>query len=100
METEKKGLKPWAANLIVFGLELLEIAIYFLLCGKAFKNIMSGNFSGAFDDVIGAIWFINISALAIAFAVFFIKPLRTSLNLGIAWWNIIWVASNIYAIYG
>lgn len=99
METEKTGLKPWAANLIVFGLELIQVAIYFALAGKAFKSALSGNISGAFSDVIGAMWFINISALAISFAIFFIKPLRTSFNKGIAWWNIIWVAGNLYGMY-
>ncbi|MFZ9587723.1 MAG: hypothetical protein ACO29U_08995 [Crocinitomicaceae bacterium] len=99
MENEKSGMKPWVANLIVFGLEVCEILIYFALAGRAFRDAMKGDISGAFNDVIGAMWFLNISALAIAFAVFFIKPLRTKLNLGIAWWNIIWVAGNLYMMY-
>lgn len=93
-------LKPWQANLIVFGLELLQIIIYVAIAGKAFKNGMKGNLGGMFDDVIAAIWFLNLSALAIAAAVFYFKPLRTKNNLYIAWWNVIWVVSNLYFIYG
>ena len=99
MNTEKKGLRPWQANLIVFGLELIEIFIYLKLAGRAIGDALRGDLSGAFHDVVGAVWFINISALVIAFAIFFIKPLRTPMNKWIAWWNIIWVAGNIYMIY-
>jgi len=96
---EKKGMKPWVANLIVFVLELIEIVIYFALAGKAIKKAFKGDFAGAFEGVAGAIWFINISALLIALAIFLIKPLRTKTNKWIAWWNIFWVAGNIYMIY-
>lgn len=95
-----KELKPWQANLIVFGLELLELIIYFAFAGKAFKNALSGNVSGAFDNVVTAVWFINISALAIAISIFYFKPLRTKMNLYVAYTNLFWVASNIYFIYG
>lgn len=92
-------MKPWQANLLVFFLELLQLIIYFAIAGSAFKNVTSGNFSGAFNDVRAAIWFLNLSALAISFAIFFVKPLRTRFNVRIAWWNIIWVAGNIYMLY-
>ena len=96
----KSGLKPWIANLIVFGLELVQIFLYFAIAGKAMKNIFKGDIAGAFDNIVGAMWFLNISALTIAFLILFIKPLRTSMNKGIAYWNFIWVALNIYSIYG
>jgi hypothetical protein len=98
--TEKKSLKTWQANLIVFGLELIEIVLYFALAGKGLKKIMHGDIAGAFDGIAAAIWFLNISALAIAFLILFVKPLRTKMNKGIAYWNIIWVCLNIYSIYG
>ena len=101
MENEvKSGLKPWMANLIVFVLELIEITLYFAIAGKAVGKILKGDISGAFDNIIGAMWFINISALLIAFLILFVKPLRTPMNKGIAYWNFIWVALNIYSIYG
>lgn len=101
MENEvKSGLKPWMANLIVFVLELIEIILYFAIAGQAVGNILKGDISGAFDNIVGAIWFVNISALAIAFLILFVKPLRTPMNKGIAYWNFIWVALNIYSIYG
>ena len=101
MENEvKSGLKPWMANLIVFVLELIEIILYFAIAGEAVGKILKGDISGAFDNIVGAIWFVNISALAIAFLILFVKPLRTSMNKGIAYWNFIWVAMNIYSIYG
>jgi hypothetical protein len=101
MENEaKSGLKPWMANLIVFGLELIEIFIYFAIAGKAIGKMLKGDIGGAFDNIIGAIWFVNISALAISFLILFVKPLRTRMNKGIAYWNFIWVAMNIYSIYG
>ena len=96
----KSGLKPWKANLIVFVLELIEIILYFAIAGKAVGKILKGDISGAFDNIIGAIWFINLSALLIAFLILFVKPLRTPMNKGIAYWNFIWVALNIYSIYG
>ena len=96
----KSGLKPWKANLIVFVLELIEIILYFAIAGKAVGKILKGDISGAFDNIIGAMWFINISALLIAFLILFVKPLRTPMNKGIAYWNFIWVALNIYSIYG
>jgi hypothetical protein len=95
----KSGLKPWMANLIVFGLELIEILLYFAIAGKAIKKILKGDIAGAFDNIVGAMWFLNISALAIAFLILFIKPLRTPMNKGIAFWNFIWVAMNIYSMY-
>lgn len=98
--TEKKSLKPWQANLIVFGLELIQIVLYFVLAGKGIKKILSGDIAGAFDSITGAIWFLNISALAIACLILFVKPFRTKMNKGIAYWNIIWVCLNIYSIYG
>jgi hypothetical protein len=101
MENEvKSGLKPWMANLIVFVLELIEIILYFAIAGEAVGKILKGDISGAFDNIVGAIWFVNISALAIAFLILFVKPLRTPMNKGIAYWNFIWVAMNIYSIYG
>ena len=101
MEKEtKSGLKPWVANLIVFGLELIEIFLYFAIAGKAMKQILKGDIGGAFDNIIGAMWFLNISALVIAFLILFIKPLRTPMNKGIAFWNFIWVAVNMYSMYG
>ena len=100
MENEtKSGLKPWMANLIVFGLELIEIFLYFKIAGRAMKQIFEGNIAGAFDNIVGAMWFLNISALTIAFLILFIKPLRTPMNKGIAYWNFIWVAMNIYSMY-
>ncbi len=92
-------MKPWQANLIVFGLELLEIFLYLKIAGKAVKNVFEGNIVGAFDQIENAMWFLNISALAIAFLILFIKPLRTSVNKGIAYWNIIWVIGNLYLVY-
>lgn len=101
MENETNSrFKPWMANLIVFFLELIEIILYFGIAGKAISNALKGDISGAFNDIVGAMWFINISALFIALLILFIKPLRTRMNKGIAYWNIIWVALNIYSVYG
>jgi len=99
METQSK-FKPWMANLIVFALELIEIFLYFAIAGKAIGKVLEGNISGAFDNIVGAMWFLNISALIIALLILFIKPLRTPMNKGIAYWNIIWVGLNIYSVYG
>lgn len=97
---ENSSLKTWQANLIVFGLELIQIVLYFMLGAKGIKKILQGDIAGAFDSISGAIWFLNITALAIAFLILFVKPLRTKMNKGIAYWNIIWVCLNIYSIYG
>ena len=99
METQSK-FKPWMANLIVFALELIEIFLYFAIAGKAIGKVLEGNISGAFDNIVGAMWFLNISALIIALLILFRKPLRTPMNKGIAYWNIIWVGLNIYSVYG
>lgn len=101
MENEKKqGLKPWAANLIVFALELLTMVIYLKIGGRAIRKVLEGDIGGAFDNVVAGIWFINIAALILAILILVIKPLRTKTNKAIAIWNLIWVALNIYCIYG
>ena len=101
MENQAQSkFKPWMANLIVFALELIEIFLYVAIAGKAIGQALEGNISGAFDDIVGAMWFLNISALVIALLILFIKPLRTPMNKGIAYWNIIWVGLNIYSVYG
>ena len=60
MSEKSNEMKPWKANLIVFGIELLTIVIYFMIAGKAVKDIFSGNLSGALNDVVGAIMFLNL----------------------------------------
>lgn len=99
-ENGNEIMKPWKANLIVFGIEVLTIIIYFMIAGKAMKDIMSGNLSGALNDVVGAVWFLNLAALGLALTILFYKPLRTTLTKFVAIWNLIWVAGNIYMIYG
>ena len=94
-ETEQK---PFVPNLIVFLIEVLILLVYFAIVKEAIGSIMEGNISGAFNDVKAAIWFLNISALALTCAIFLIKYLRTKRNKRIAWFNLIWIAWNIYTL--
>ena len=97
--TKKKGFKPWMANLIAFILDAFIIIIYFVLCKDAISSILEGNLSGGFDDIISAIWFLNIAILVVSILYLAIKPMRTKINIGWATWNIVWVVGNIYLMY-
>jgi len=99
MENEvKKGLKPWIANLIIFFVELIILVLYFAIGWSGIKNIFSGNISGGFDEVAGAIWFLNVAILIVTLLCFFVKQLRTKANIRWGIWNIIWIAGNIYLL--
>jgi hypothetical protein len=98
-EAQNKVFKPWMANLIIFILEIIEVLLYFAIAGRALREGLSGDLSGAFAEIEKAMWFLNISAITIALLILFIKPLRTPMNKGIAYWNLIWVAGNLYCMY-
>ena len=95
MDKNKRVLKPWKANLIAFFTEIVIIFVYFLLCADAIDSTLSGDISGAFDEVIVAIWFLNIAILATSICYFVIKPMRTKTTRAWAIFNLIWIVGNI-----
>jgi uncharacterized membrane protein len=96
---EKKRLKPWIANLIVFFAELIIIILYFYLGWKGIEKVFKGDIAGGFHRVEGVIWFLNIAIIVLSVLIFTIKPLRTKTNIITAIWNLIWIGFNIYLIY-
>lgn len=99
MTTETNGLKPRTANLIVIFAEIAIMVLYFVLGWKGIKKIFELDFAGAFDSVLGAIWFLNITILALTLCILLIKPLRTPANKRRVIWNLLWIGSNIYMMY-
>ena len=95
---EKKGLKPWAANLIAIGLEIIIVVVYFALVWNAGLSVFEGNISEAFDGVVGAIRFLYATMFIISICYLAIRPMRTKTTIVLAIWNFIWLAWGIYSM--
>ena len=75
------------------------VVIAYLAIG--FRGIMEAiqemDFSGIFDTVINAVWFLVIAIAAITLLCFF-PVFKSKTNKWIAIWNIFWIGLTVYSI--
>lgn len=93
----KKGMKKWVRNLIVALLEIAIIFSYFAIGGDAILKIFEGDIVGGFEQVISAMWFVNIAILLVTILCF--TWLRTKLNVFTGIWNVFLLIGTLYMMY-
>lgn len=91
-------MKPWKANLIFIGVELLLIAIAFIIGAYAIECLIDGDFAGYISEMNDLLGYISVlSAIIVIVSILFlsIKPLRTKFTRFWSIVNIIWIAINM-----
>ncbi len=92
-ESTKKNFK---AGLIVTIIELVIIAIYFLIIISGFSH--ASDIFSVFNRLKGAFVFITLATLLLAILILTIKPLRTKTTIRWAVLDIVWAIGNIYLL--
>ena len=99
LTNEENRPKAWLVNVVFTLLEVVSLVIYGTVGAKMlYKAFTRFDFEGMFRSVEVAIW--TLSVVVLVYSVFFLcfKNLRTPYVKGVAVWNLIWVAFNIYEL--
>ncbi|WP_300287235.1 hypothetical protein [uncultured Alistipes sp.] len=95
-------MKPWIANLSFIFIELLLIAIAFIMAFGAIQCLIDGDFAGYFSEMDDMLGYISaLSGIIVIMSVLYlaIKPLRTKFTRFWSICNIIWIGINMALMY-
>ena len=94
------GLKPWMANVIMGIAEVVAVIVWYVCSAQALiSSVMSFDAQNVEETSMGVTVAICAIYLVWSALVWFVKPLRTKFNAGVAKWNLIFIALTIAEMF-
>jgi hypothetical protein len=99
MSTETKVKNTGRLSWVITILEIIIIFAYFAIgYGGIVKGFENMDFAGMFESVKTAIIFL-IAATVVITILCFVPIFKSTSNVRLAIWNIVWIALTIYSLY-